>query len=87
MKINNKIFDSKLQAYLDFRQILMDHCLEVLKNNPKPPNTSQSLYTVSLALQVLEEMGNKFPAQEEIEYVEIIIKRLAKKNFSHKSTK
>ncbi|HVV67487.1 MAG TPA: hypothetical protein VHE99_00380 [Gammaproteobacteria bacterium] len=47
---------------------------EIAEYESKPEDMSKSLYFTCLAIRFLENMGNKFPSQTEIDVVESIIK-------------
>lgn len=59
----------------DFESVLMKHYLNLLQNQPKPQGMSETTYITCLTLSILEQMGNKFPSQVEIDIVECNIKR------------
>ncbi|HVV69638.1 MAG TPA: response regulator [Patescibacteria group bacterium] len=61
-------------------QVLLDYYAVAIKNAPKPDGMSKSQYFNYLAIQLLEEMGNKFPTQVAIDCVESFIKRLNRRN-------
>jgi CheY-like chemotaxis protein len=60
-------------------QVLLNHYVVAIKNAPKPDNMSKSQYFNYLAIQLLEEMGNEFPTQVAIDYVESFIKRYSRR--------
>ncbi len=59
----------------EFESVLMKHFLNILQQQPKPQNMSKSIYFTCTAISILEQMGNKFPSQVEIDMVELNIKR------------
>lgn len=61
------------QVALD--NVLWNHYLVILREEPKDPSMSKSLYLTCLAIRVLEKMGNTYPSQDEIDAVEAIMKR------------
>ncbi len=54
--------------------ILWNNYLGVIKEEPKDPAMSKSLYLTCVALRILEKMGNTYPSQDEISAVETIVK-------------
>ncbi len=42
---------------------------------PKPARMAKSQYHNYLAIQLLEEMGNNCPSQEEIDFIETLVMR------------
>ncbi|HVV67961.1 MAG TPA: hypothetical protein VHE99_02835 [Gammaproteobacteria bacterium] len=49
--------------------------LEMKIRDPKTEEMSTSLYLTCITIQILEELGNKFPTQDEIDSVEAQIIR------------
>lgn len=58
---------------------LLSLYLNAIANEPKPDDISKSLYLTCLALQACEQLGNKFPTQEEIDVVEKAFKRFSRR--------
>ncbi len=56
-------------------QILIKLFYNELKENPKPKSISKSIYLTMLTIGILEKLGNKFPTQKEIDFVESCLKR------------
>ncbi len=46
-----------------------------IKKAPKPATMKKSQYVNYLAIQLLEEMGNDYPSQQEIDLVESLVAR------------
>ncbi|HVV68697.1 MAG TPA: hypothetical protein VG895_05565 [Patescibacteria group bacterium] len=68
-------FKPKNQYRLALDCILFDLYKQVLKEEPKSEDMSQSLYLTCVAIRILEKTGNSFPSQVEIDAVEANVKR------------
>lgn len=55
--------------------VLMNLFTNELKENPKDESMSKSTYMTVLTIGILEKLGNKFPTQKEIDFVESCLKR------------
>lgn len=60
---------------------LLEMFENLLKTNPKPKTFSQSTYLTCLAIQLLEQLGNRYPSQKDIDAIETRIKRFSKRKF------
>ncbi|HVV68585.1 MAG TPA: hypothetical protein VHE99_06095 [Gammaproteobacteria bacterium] len=78
MKIHN-FNNSMIKNYQTSEDQLLGLYLDAITNEPKSEDISQSLYLTCLALQACEQLGNKFPTQEEIDVVEKAFKRFSRR--------
>ena len=62
-----------------FTKMVNDILISIFPDNPRPQEMSKSVYFVFLAIQVLEKLGNTYPSQEEIDSMELLVKRFLKK--------
>ncbi len=67
------------QTALDYS--LIEMFIKLLEINPKPERFNRSVYLTWLAIQLLENLGNKFPSQKEIDATEQILKRYSNRKF------
>ncbi|HVV67622.1 MAG TPA: hypothetical protein VHE99_01090 [Gammaproteobacteria bacterium] len=72
MKANLKV---KNQYRVALDGILFDLYKQILQEEPKSEDMSQSLYLTCVAIRILEKTGNSYPSQVEIDAVEASIKR------------
>jgi hypothetical protein len=70
---------SRFELY-KFYQIALDSSLikiygDLIKDYPKPKKVSSSVYLICLAIKLLENLGNQFPSQKEIDAIQAILKK------------
>ncbi len=56
-------------------KLLVQLFVKELMENPRPVDTSKSLYFMMSAIKILEKLGNTMPIQEEIDFIESCLKR------------
>jgi hypothetical protein len=79
MNIQNQFEKLIVKFHRQDDEILLKSYLAAIRKQPKPADMSQSLYLTCLALHMLEESGNPFPTQEEINVVEKAFKRYSRR--------
>lgn len=63
--------------YQEMNGLYLKLFIEILKKETKPEGFSKTVYLTMLAIRVLEQIGNRFPTQAEIDVVESILKRFS----------
>ncbi len=58
---------------------ILEIYLKTIAKEPKPDLISDSLYRTCIAISILEQTGNNFPSQIEIDYIESYVKRQSRK--------
>ncbi|HVV69589.1 MAG TPA: hypothetical protein VHE99_11270 [Gammaproteobacteria bacterium] len=53
--------------------------LKTIVREPKPESMTKTLYITCLAINILEQTGNKFPTQIEIDAVEANLKKYSRR--------